>query len=109
MRVRLRPGWATKYVITQLGKRHAVSLTSHRPHSRSHPFLQYMSFLTQSLVSQLRERLQISRTNSVMSGNNERTPLLNDARRTVENNAPSKGERIKAAQVLGAFEAGKLP
>lgn len=44
-----------------------------------------------------------------MTVNGERTPLLDEARRAVQNNAPSKGERIKVAQVVGALEAGKLP
>ena len=50
----------------------------------------------------------------------ERTPLLSGSvngpsttslpsRRDVQNNLPTKGQRIKAAQALGAMQAGKLP
>jgi len=50
----------------------------------------------------------------------ERTPLLSGSvngpsttslpsRRDVQNNLPTKGQRIKAAQALGAIQAGKLP
>lgn len=50
----------------------------------------------------------------------ERTPLLSGSvngpsttslpsTRDVQNNLPSKGQRIRAAQALGAIQAGKLP
>lgn len=50
----------------------------------------------------------------------ERTPLLSGSvngpsttslpsRRDVQNSMPSKNQRIKAAQALGAVQAGKLP
>jgi len=40
----------------------------------------------------------------------ERTPLINSStQRQVADALPSKGQRIKVAEVAGAVQAGKLP
>jgi hypothetical protein len=40
----------------------------------------------------------------------ERTPLIDPrTRRQVENALPSKQQRIKVAEAVGALQAGKLP
>lgn len=92
-----------------------------------------MSLLVYSLTQQLRETIQISRSPSQITlpfhittttdspaNMSERTPLLSGSvngpstaslpsRRDVENALPSKEERIRVAEALGALEAGKLP
>ena len=67
-----------------------------------------MSLPQHTIISTLRTHIQISRTNSTMS---ERQPLLAGGaptRRDVDS-VMSKGQRIRVAQVAGAFGAGRLP
>jgi len=79
--------------------------------------------LTSTLISQLRssQGIQISRTNSAQTipttsaiianmSASERTPLISSSTRSqIANAVPSKGQRIKVAEVTGALQAGKLP
>ncbi|WWC88740.1 uncharacterized protein L201_003653 [Kwoniella dendrophila CBS 6074] len=85
-----------------------------------------MSFFLNSVLETVQSHIPLTRSNSYApdqpqqqdsSANNnmssERQPLLSGAQlpsgREVQNALPSKGQRIKVAQVSGALGAGKLP